>query len=180
MAKFILLAARRSGQTGEIFYGTDGYLVELTETHFVAYDKDLQVIKEFTGEGNHFENFIDSCVSGNAKDLNADVREGHLSATISHLGNIAYEVGEENSVSVNELRKALADVKSLDDNVATLDRTVQHLMDNGVDLDKYPLKMSPVLEFDPEQEVFPDSPEANALVTRDYRNGFACPKAENV
>jgi predicted dehydrogenase len=175
-----LFRSTEGNKMGEVFYGSEGYVVELTETHFVAYDKDFQVIKEFIGGGNHFENFIDACVSRNPKDLNADVREGHLSAAISHLGNIAYEIGENNEVSVDELQTALSSVKSLDDNDATLERTLRHLTDNGVDLNKYPLKMSSVLEFDPKQELFPESPEATALVTRDYRDGFVCPVAKDV
>jgi len=36
-------------------------------------------------------------------------------------------------VTVEEAKKVLAGVKSLDDNVATLERTLKHLTDNGVD-----------------------------------------------
>ena len=71
-------------------------------------------------------------------------------------------------------------IKSLDDNAATLQRTVQHLVDNGVDLEKYPLSLGPLLKFDPEKEVFPASPAATALVTREYREGFVCPTADKV
>ena len=74
----------------------------------------------------------------------------------------------------------MAGVKSLDDNEATVDRTVQHLVDNGVDLDKYPLSLGPLLKFDPQQEIFPDSPEATAMVTREYRDGFVCPTKDKV
>ena len=63
------------------------------------------------------------------EDLNADAREGHLSAGISHLGNISYYLGEKNKVSPNEAADALAGVKSLDDNNQTLERTLQHLRD---------------------------------------------------
>lgn len=175
-----LFRSTKGNKMGEVFYGTDGYVVELTETHFVAYDKDFNVLKEFVGGGNHFENFIDGVVSRNSKELNADVNEGHLSAAISHLGNIAYQIGEQEKVSVNELRTALRSVKSLDDNIATLDRTIQHLTDNGVDLNTHSMTMSPVLRFDPKQEIFPDSPKANVMLTREYRQGFVCPTADRV
>ena len=175
-----LFRSTKGNKMGEVFYGTEGYVVELTETHFVAYDKEFNVIKEFVGGGNHFANFIDAVMSRNSKELNADVHEGHLSAAISHLGNIAYQIGEHEKVSVNELRSALKGVKSLDDNIATLDRTIQHLTDNGVDLKTHSMTMSPVLRFDPEQEIFPDSQKANAMLTRDYRDGFVCPTADRV
>ncbi len=108
------------------------------------------------------------------------MREGHLSAAISHLGNISYYLGEENRVSESELRGELEKIKSRDDNLATLDRTVAHLKQNGVDLDKYPLSLGARLNFDPEKEVFIDSEEGNALLSRDYREPFRCPTAADV
>lgn len=172
----------KGNKIGVVFYGSDGYLVQRSYGLCVAYDKDMKVIKEFTGGGDHlhFGNFIDACISRKMEDLNADVREGHLSAGMSHLGNISYYLGEDNKVSVDEAKKVLAGVKSLDDNEATLKRTIQHLEDNGVDLKKYPISMGPVLKFDPKKEVFPDSPEATAMLTREYREGFVVPKAEDV
>jgi hypothetical protein len=68
----------------------------------------------------------------------------------------------------------------LDDNVATFQRTVKHLEQNGVDLAKYSMSLGPLLTFDPEKEIFPDSPEATALCSRKYREGFVCPKASEV
>ena len=112
--------------------------------------------------------------------MNAAIREGHLSAALAHLGNISYYLGENNRVSADEAEKALAGVKSLDDNGATLQRTLQHLKDNGTDLAKYPISLGPLLKFDPAKEVFPDSPQARAMVTREYREGFVCPAADKV
>jgi predicted dehydrogenase len=175
-----LFGSSSGGKVGVIFYGSAGYLVQRTYTDCVAYDKRFQVIKEFKGGGDHFGNFIDACLSRKREDLYADVREGHLSAGLSHLGNISYYLGQSHKVSAGEAQKILADVKSLDDNAATLRRTVQHLTDNGTDLEKYPLSMGPLLKFDPAKEMFPDSPEATAMVTREYRDGFVCPTADKV
>ena len=175
-----LFDSSRGNKIGVVFYGSEGYLAQRSYTHCVAYDKDFNVIKEFKGGGDHFGNFVAACNSRNADDLNASALEGHLSAGISHLGNISYYMGEENEVSVEEAESILAKVKSLDDNSATLHRTVQHLKDNGVDLEKYPLAMGPMLEFDPEQEVFTNNEAANAWLTREYRKGFECPKPAEV
>ena len=38
---------------------------------------------------NHFTNFIDCVRSGKWQELHADIMEGHLSTSLSHLGNIA-------------------------------------------------------------------------------------------
>jgi hypothetical protein len=70
----------------------------------------------------HFQNFID-CMRTRATP-NADIREGHLSSRLSHLGNIATRVGRR-------------------------------------------------LVFDAETETFPHDKEANGLLGREYRDGFA-------
>ena len=163
-----------------MFYGSEGYLVQLTYNHSIAYDKDMNILKEFKGGDNHFGNFLDACVSRNVSDLNADVREGHLSAGISHLGNISYYMGENNKMTVDELSHQLTSVKSLDDNQATLDRTVKHLQQNGVDLEKYPMSVGPLLQFDPEKELFTNNDAANAYLTREYREPYVCPTADKV
>ncbi|MEO8269111.1 MAG: gfo/Idh/MocA family oxidoreductase, partial [Aureliella sp.] len=167
-------------KVGVVFYGSQGYVVQREYDHCVAFDNDLNVIKEFHGSGDHFGNFVAACRSRDRKSLNADVRDGHLSAAISHLGNISYYLGEKNHVSPEELRTALKGIKSLDDNSTTLDRTLAHLKKNGVDLDKYPVSLGPHLKFDPEREVFPDSEAATAMVTREYRAEFTCPKAADI
>ena len=175
-----IFGSTKGNKIGVVFYGSDGTLVQRSYSECVAYDKAGKVIKEFKGGGDHFKNFIDACVSRDASSLNADAWEGHLSAGMSHLGNISYYLGEENRVSIDEAGRILSGVKSLDDNQATLARTAKHLTDNGVDLKKYPISMGPALKFDPEREVFPGSSEATAMVTREYRDGFACPKADAV
>ncbi|MCR9297038.1 MAG: Gfo/Idh/MocA family oxidoreductase [bacterium] len=176
-----LFQSTNGNKIGVVFYGTDGYVVEGGPGGCVAYDKDMNVIQKFEGGGaDHFQNFLDACESRRMEDLNADVREGHLSAAISHLGNISYYLGENNKVQLDELRQSLEKVKSLDDNLETLERTLVHLSDNGVDLDKYLLSLGPVLEFDPESETFPNSAEATQMVSREYRDPFVCPSADRV
>ena len=56
----------------------------------------------------------------------------------------------------------------------------QQLTGDAIDLAKYPISMGPFLKFDPVEEVFPNSAEATALVTREYRDGFVCPTADKV
>lgn len=168
------------GRIGVIFYGSEGYLVQQTYTRCVVFDKNLKPIKQFGGSGNHYRNFIDAVLAEDSGKLNAQAVEGHLSAALSHLGNISYYLGEQNKVSVAEAKNILAGVKSLDDNLATLDRTLRHLSDNGVDLEKYRISIGPHLKFDPEKELFPESPDANALLRREYREGFECPTADKV
>ncbi len=179
-----LFASTKGNKIGVVFYGTEGYMVQTSYNHCAVYDLDFNLVKDFTIGGDlnsgHFGNFIEACRRRESDVLHADVREGHLSAAISHLGNISYYVGEEDRVSTSDLRSALSQVQSLDDNQATLDRTLAHLTKNGVDLDKYRLSLGPQLQFDPKQERFTNSDEANAMLTRDYRPGFECPVASDV
>ena len=175
-----LFKSTSGNKIGVVLYGSKGYMVQKSYTHCIAYDLEMNVIKEFKGSENHFGNFLDACASRDHNDLNADVREGHLSAAVSHLGNISYYLGETNTASVEDVASVLKGIKSLDDNQATLDRTVKHLVKNGVDLGKYPLAMGPVLKFDPVKEVFAGNDAANAMLTREYRKGFVVPSAADV
>ena len=172
-----LFRSKKGNKIGVVFYGTEGYLAQTSYTHCTAFDKDFNIIKEFTGSGNHFRNFIDCVISRDGSQLNSDAWEGHLSAAVSHLGNISYYLGEDDRVSVKELGQALKKIDSPDDNAATLERTVKHLKRSGVDLAKYPLSLGARLEFDPEAEVFTNNDDANAMLTREYRDGYVCPTA---
>ncbi|MEM9643698.1 MAG: Gfo/Idh/MocA family oxidoreductase [Planctomycetota bacterium] len=180
-----LFGYTEGNKIGVIFYGSEGYVVQTSYGNCVAYDKNMKKIKTFKhkspyGEGfnlndDHFKNFLDAVDSRDSSQLHADALTGHLSASVSHLGNISYYLGEDNHVSPEELKTAVADVKSLDDNEATLNRTLRHLRDNGVDLDKYPVSLGVALTLDPKTETFVNNPAADKLLTRDYRSGFEVP-----
>jgi hypothetical protein len=165
---------------GVIFYGTEGVLVQREYTHCVAFDLKGNTIKEFRGGGDHFGNFIQAIRSRKAETLNSDAFQGHLSAGLAHLANISTYLGESNKVSVAQVKAVLEKIKSRDDNIATLNRTAQHFKDNGVDLDKTPMSVGPLLAFDPEKEVFTNSAEANKILHRQYREPFVCPTADKV
>ena len=173
----------KGNKIGVIFYGSEGYVSQTSYGRCKAYDKDRKEIKDFAAKNvgdAHFANFIDACQSRDTTKLNADAQTGHLSAAVSHLGNISYYLGEENHASADEIRKVIADVKSLDDNDETLNRTIKHLEANGVDLGKTPMSLGPQLKFDPESERFIDNEKANSMLARDYREGFEVPSAEDV
>ncbi|MCL2304552.1 MAG: Gfo/Idh/MocA family oxidoreductase [Planctomycetaceae bacterium] len=162
---------------GVIVYGSEGYLVQKEYNFSIAFDLKGNVLKEFRGGGDqtHYGNFIDAVVKGDPDAVTATARCGALSAGLSHLGNISYYLGEKNKISADELRKRLADVKSLDDNAQTLARTLEHLTTNGVDLAKTPLSLGPMLQFDPDKEVFTNNADANKMLTREYRKPYVVP-----
>lgn len=175
-----LFQSDSGNKIGVVFYGSEGYLVQESYSRCIVYDKEMNVTKEFKGGGDHFGNFISACQSRKREDLNADVREGHLSAAISHLGNISYYMGEQNKVDAKDISAALTGLRSLDDNESTLQRTISHLQKNGVELDKYKMSLGAQLKFDPDKEVFTNNDAANAWLTREYRKPYVCPLAKDV
>jgi hypothetical protein len=40
--------------------------------------------------------------------------------------------------------------------------------------------MGPLLQFDPQKELFTNSAEANKILNREYRKPFVCPAPDNV
>ncbi|MBN1508345.1 MAG: Gfo/Idh/MocA family oxidoreductase [Sedimentisphaerales bacterium] len=175
-----LFGSTKGNQIGVIFYGSEGILVQREYTHCVVFDLAGKQVKEFKGGGDHYGNFLDAVRSRKAETLNSDAFQGHLSASVAHFANISYYLGEQNKVSIDQAKAILEKVKSHDDNVATLNRTLQHLKDNGVDFAKYSISMGPLLTFDPQKEVFANSDPANKLLRREYRAPFICPTADKV
>ncbi|MCA9077591.1 MAG: Gfo/Idh/MocA family oxidoreductase [Planctomycetaceae bacterium] len=78
-------------ENGAAYYGTDGYLVMGHTTGWRLYKPKDKLVAERTGKADlvaHHDNFL-NCVRGDEDRLNADIRAGHLSATVVHLANIA-------------------------------------------------------------------------------------------
>ncbi len=186
---------KQGTQVGVIAYGSDGYAIQgwnktgQTFALSYAFDAKGQLIKEFRSEKpngeiltqfelgiRHIENFIGAVAANDPKKVNADARCGALSVALSHLGNTSYYLGEKNKVSKEELKNALKNVKSLDDNEATLERMLTHLESNGVNLDKTPLSLGPQLEIDVENEIFVNNDQANAMMKREYRKPYIVPE----
>ncbi len=178
-----MFGEKPGNKIGVIFYGSEGYVAQVRYDFCRAFDKDMNLIKEFKTQNvgdAHFANFIDACQSRDYSKLNADALTGHYSAGVSHLGNISYYLGEENQASESELESALSSIKSLDDSSATLKRTIEHLKANGVDLAKTPVALGPHLRFDPKAERFTNNEQANQMLTREYRTGFEVPGPDRV
>ena len=163
----------RNSKIGVIFEGEDGYVVMTTYYSGAAFDLDGNKIKEFNARGDHFDNFMTAVRSRKVADLNADIEEGHLSSALCHLGNISYSLGDAMDAKQATERAAIAG--STDNDQETLERTLAHLADNKVDVSKVKMQVGPVLNFDPDQETFIDAPQADELLTRNYREPFVVP-----
>jgi predicted dehydrogenase len=122
--------------------------------------------------GGNFGNFIAAVRSRKTSDLNADILEGHYSASLCHLANMSYRLGEE--VPFNPQTKAFGDNK---DAYETLARMNEHLAkDNGLNLDGKKVRLGRKLAVDNKAERIVDDKEANELLTRNYRAPFVVPE----
>ncbi len=183
-----LFQSKKGNKIGVVFYGSDGFVVQSSYDLCRVYDSDKKQIREFKHDsrqdGNlehvHMSNFIDAVVSRDASTLTADARCGHLSAAMAHLANTSYYLGDSNRSTPEEIAAAVKKMKSRDDDQATLERTLQHLRDNGVNLEVDQLALGPMLQFDPDAEQFIGNDAANAMLTRDYREDFTVPAPEDV
>jgi predicted dehydrogenase len=79
-----------------VFFGETGYLMIDRDGYRVFY-KDNEPGPSFertwSDTPRHYQNFIDCIKSRRHEDLIADIEEGHQSALLCHLGNIAYRTG---------------------------------------------------------------------------------------
>jgi len=125
-------------------------------------------VKMGPGEGNHFANFIDAVRSRKVEDLNADIATGHPSAMLGHLGNISYRLGKQ--VPFGKEYDALGQNEHIEASVKAIEEQLKGVL--GMDLSKATYQLGAKLRFDPKTEKFIDNPEADKLLTRDYREPF--------
>ena len=81
-------------ENGNAFYGTKGLLVMGHTVGWQLFGPQNKLIDSQTGSTDlpaHHRNFFDCIKSGNSP--HADISIGHLSASLTHLGNIATRVG---------------------------------------------------------------------------------------
>jgi predicted dehydrogenase len=153
---------------GNVWYGSEGFLVCPSYTGGIAYNNDGEIIKEFSGGGDHYGNFVDAIRNGDAKRLHADIEEGHLSSALCHLGNISYLLGDPaNLDSKPPFSSAAAN--------EAFESAVKHLKDSKIDISSTQYSNGKALKLDGEQ--FIGDAKANTMLTREYRKGFELPKA---
>ena len=160
----------RGSQIGVIVQCEQGYVLVPDYVQAFAFDNDGEVIKNWTGAGNHFLNFLQAVRSREVSDLNADILEGHLSSALCHTGNISHRLGS--SVPASVIEKQLESDELAAD---SFQRMARHLEANEVDIEDSTITLGPWLEMDPVSERFINNRQANELLTREYRKPFVVP-----
>jgi len=136
----------------------------------IAWDREGREVKRFSGDGDHFVNFIKAVRSGRREDLNADVLEGHISTSVCHTGNISYRLGRK--ASREEMQARVRDISEFDD---MFHRLLKHLTANEINVDAKSVTLGPWLDIDREKECFRDNEQANRLVHGFYREPYVLP-----
>jgi predicted dehydrogenase len=159
-----------------------GYVIQFEGGYYAggrgggwAYDNDKKRIQQFKGDGGeaHAKNFIEAVRTRNRAIQNAEIEQTHYTSAWCHLANVAYRLGSPyGQKGAAELAKDFQPWSEL------LDQFHEHLEANGVDAAKAGLKLSSILEIDPQKEVFVGksaTPEAQALLRREYRKPYVMP-----
>ncbi|HOB74289.1 MAG TPA: Gfo/Idh/MocA family oxidoreductase [Phycisphaerae bacterium] len=162
--------------------GSGGNVMHLTEgiiagTSFIPKGKSKPEpisgveVKLGPGKGDHFRNFIEAMRSRRQADLNADIQEGHYSSALCHLANISYRLGE-----LTPWYKKTKTFGENKDAYEALARMEEHLGANGVKFDGLQYRMGRKLVIDAQTEGIVDDAEAQAMLTRKYREPFVVPE----
>ncbi|MCB1225027.1 MAG: Gfo/Idh/MocA family oxidoreductase [Verrucomicrobiales bacterium] len=141
-----------------------------------AFDAQGKKLRAFSGDGgkSHAENFIAALRNRDASTLNGEIEEIHYSSAWCHLGNISWRLGQ--AYQRDQAEAAVKDFQPWNDVIADFH---QHLENNQVDAAKEKIQLGALLEIDADKETFVGAsatPEALALLRRDYRAGFEVPE----
>jgi predicted dehydrogenase len=162
----------KGAKVGVVVECEGGYLTIPNYTSAEALDRDGKSLKKFSGSTNHHENFFKAMRTRKSEDLHADILEGHLSSALCHTGNISYNLGR--TASPEEVRDTL---KAQPLAAEAVDRMEKHLLANEIDLKATPVRLGVPLTMDAKTERFTGNEEANARLTRAYREPFVVPSA---
>lgn len=154
-------------QIGVIVFYENGKIVIPSYTQATAFDLDGNQVQAWQAGGNHFQNFIDAVTQQDRTLLNAEIEEGHLSSALCHTGGLSHQLGE--AVSREEILAKVAGDERFADSV---NRMLDHVDANAVDLQETPLIMGADLEFDPQAETAIGNELAGQGLSREYRVGF--------
>ncbi len=144
------------------------------------FDLDDRKITEFRDSGTvqdlevaHVANFVDAVLTRDLASLNAEAREGHLSATCVHMANISYRLGSTQSPA-EVLERARPNPVLTD----AYERCQEYLQTNGLELNDSEVVFGPWLNLDADQQRFIGdfAQPANELSSRQYRKPFIVPQ----
>jgi len=169
--------ANRGAMVGNIFHCENGVLVIPSYSTAIAYNNDGGVIRRFGGLLDplplHFTNFFNAVRSRRTEDQHGPIVEGHISSALCHLGNISYRLGTPQPF--NGRNNAFGDDQAAGE---TFQRMRDHLTANQIPLPETMYQLGRRLTLDGATERLTGDDEANRMLTREYRRGFAVPERD--
>lgn len=158
----------RGASIGVIIQCEGGHLLIPDYSNAIAFDGSEKEIKRWSGDGNHYANFIQSAQADDRSMLNAEVEEGHLSSALCHTGSISHQLGQPATLA--EIERVAQSHPEFAESVA---RMTKHLGENRIDVGASPvLTLGADLRMDGSQEQFVGNEAANRRLTREYRKPF--------
>jgi predicted dehydrogenase len=164
-----------SNQVTNEFYTTDGvikggkfYAKGKSEGESLKVDDFRNVTP-----GGAFGAFITAMRTRKPEDNNCNAEVAHYSASLCHLSNISYRLGEK--VQYDKAESSIGKNAEVND---AFERLAANSSAVGIPLDKQHYTLGRTLTFDPASEQFTGegATAANALLTRPYRAPFVVPK----
>jgi len=170
----------RGSGVGVVVQCEYGHVLVPNYTSVEAFDRQGKSVKRWETHHDalktHHDNWLAAVAARDSSRLFAEIREGHLSSSLCHMGGISHQLGKP--APMGEIMERISASDLLANSV---DRMAGHLRANGVDVDGGDgvVTLGPWLELDPKTERFTNSDAANELRARSHqRNGYAVPDLE--
>jgi predicted dehydrogenase len=178
---------------GVIVQYENGHLVCPDYNNALAFDNEGRIVKKFGNpplpagvedlspkeekkeanpeRENHYVNFLEAVRSRKSSDINGKIIDGHISSALCHTGNISYLLGRK--ATPGAMREQLEGNSEAMDSI---ERLATHLAANDVDINTDPLTLGAFLKMDPLTERFIENPDADKMLTREYRAPYIVPE----
>ena len=159
-----------------------GYYVQCEGGHYAgkrgggdAFDKDGKKIRSFKGDSGsqHGANFIDAVRKRDRSLLASEIAVGHDSTGWCNLANIGFRAG--GTFALDQAKERHPDDATWQE---LLQQMQTHVEAHGYQMSDVEMRLSPMLQHDPETELFTgdNADLANQFLKRTYRAGFAVPE----
>ena len=165
----------RGSRIGVIVQCENGYVVISNYKSVTAFDNDGNAVKKWSGDGDHYANFLEAVSANDQTKLTAPIKEGHLSSALCHTGGVSHQLGT--NLTLKEIGSALSSESEIFQD--SFVRMVEHLKANEIDLDEgKALTLGADLTMNVESEKVTNHEKANQMMAREYRAGFEVPNIQ--
>jgi hypothetical protein len=133
----------------------------------------MRSFKGNSGGRLHQENFVEAVRRRDASLLNTDVLVGHHSTGWCNMANVAYRAGSQYTPNA-----AASLAKEVPGWGELIEEMKQHLAAHSIDINSMDIRLSPMLEINPDTGRFfgAHAEKANSFLKREYRAPYVVPQ----